>query len=124
MGGLGSGRWGFHTKRDTVEDCLSIDINWCIRKGFINPGHWSLGTLSWSGRYCGKRVGKIYSAPGSRYFGCRHCQDLTYTSCQEHDKRIDALVNNPEMLLAMLDSNDTNVSILALKAYYKVTGRL
>lgn len=185
MGGYGSGRRGFYSKKDTVEDCLAIDINWCIRNGYIKPDHWNMGALTWSrngektssisyesrcdmdppyvrlmytwrktdevdfrvyltttspnyggvrwwficplitkGRYCGKRVGKIYSAPGSRYFGCRHCQDLTYTSCQEHDKRIDALVRNPEALLAKLNSNDLNGSLLALKAYYKATGRL
>jgi hypothetical protein len=24
--------------------------------------------------------------PGGRYFGCRRCYDLTYTSCQESHK--------------------------------------
>ena len=33
--------------------------------------------------HCGRRVGKLYDAPGSKYFLCRTCQDLTYTSCQE-----------------------------------------
>jgi hypothetical protein len=27
-------------------------------------------------------VGKLFSPPGERYFGCRHCHDLTYTTCQ------------------------------------------
>jgi hypothetical protein len=31
---------------------------------------------------CGRRVGKLYLPPGARYFGCRHCHRLTYTSCQ------------------------------------------
>jgi hypothetical protein len=34
-------------------------------------------------RPCGRRVGKLYLPPTGRYFGCRHCYDLTYTSCQE-----------------------------------------
>jgi hypothetical protein len=34
-------------------------------------------------RSCGRRVGKLYLPPGARYFGCRHCHDLTYTTCQE-----------------------------------------
>src|SRR5262249_36740722 len=33
---------------------------------------------------CRRRVGKLYLH--GRYFGCRHCFDLTYTSCQESHK--------------------------------------
>jgi hypothetical protein len=32
---------------------------------------------------CGRRVGKLYRPPGSRYFSCRRCLDLTYESCQK-----------------------------------------
>lgn len=35
---------------------------------------------------CHRRVGKIYLPPGAKYFGCRKCHDLTYTSCQEAHK--------------------------------------
>jgi hypothetical protein len=28
-------------------------------------------------------VGKLYLPPPGRCFGCRHCDRLTYTSCQE-----------------------------------------
>jgi hypothetical protein len=35
---------------------------------------------------CDRRVGKLYLPPGGRYFGCRHCHRLTYTSCQESRK--------------------------------------
>lgn len=31
-----------------------------------------------NGKYCGRRVAKIYS--GNRYFWCRHCHNLTYKS--------------------------------------------
>lgn len=31
---------------------------------------------------CRRRVGKLYVAPGSKYFGCRSCQGLTYESSQ------------------------------------------
>ena len=43
---------------------------------------WFLCTLTCDGRYCGRRVGKLYLPPGGRYYGCRHCYDLTYKSCQ------------------------------------------
>ena len=35
---------------------------------------------------CNHRVGKLYLPPGYQYFGCRHCYNLTYSSCQESHK--------------------------------------
>ena len=35
---------------------------------------------------CGRRVSKLYHAPGRGYFGCRLCHNLTYTSSQEAHK--------------------------------------
>ncbi len=32
---------------------------------------------------CNRRVGKLYLPPGARYYGCRHCHNLTYQSCRE-----------------------------------------
>lgn len=31
-------------------------------------------------------MGKLYLPPGGRYFGCRCCYQLNYTSCQESHK--------------------------------------
>jgi hypothetical protein len=39
--------------------------------------------LSRNGVYCGRRVAKLYEAPGAVYFGCRHCYDLSYESRNE-----------------------------------------
>jgi hypothetical protein len=47
---------------------------------------WFLCPLTVNGRPCNRRVGKLYLPPSGRYFGCRHCYDLTYTSCQESRK--------------------------------------
>jgi hypothetical protein len=71
------------------------------------------------GQACNRRVAKLYLPPSSRYFGCRYCQDLTYTSAQEHDKRVDTLRRNPEALLALMDDPKalgTSQLLLALKA--------
>ena len=35
--------------------------------------------LTRNGRFCGRRVRMLYQAGG--YYGCRHCADLTYESC-------------------------------------------
>lgn len=33
-----------------------------------------------NGIYCGRKVAKLYLGAGIKYFGCRHCYDLTYES--------------------------------------------
>jgi hypothetical protein len=43
---------------------------------------WFICPLVIDGQACCRRVGKLFLAPGGRYFGCRHCYDLTYTTCQ------------------------------------------
>jgi hypothetical protein len=66
-------------------------VDYCIPLVTTQP---HLGGLRWwfvcplvvNDRPCNRRVGKLYLPPGGRYFGCRHCYDLTYTSCQESHK--------------------------------------
>ncbi|MGQ9746859.1 MAG: hypothetical protein ACUVQZ_03715 [Candidatus Caldatribacteriaceae bacterium] len=38
--------------------------------------------------------------------------------------RVDALVKNPEMLLSRLQDGDLKGSLLALKAYFKMAGKM
>ena len=45
--------------------------------------YWFICPLSRNGVYCGRRVAKLYKAPGANYFGCRHCYDLSYESRNE-----------------------------------------
>lgn len=47
---------------------------------------WFTCALTCDGRYCGRRVGKLYLPPGGRYYGCRHCYSLTYESCRDSHK--------------------------------------
>lgn len=158
MGGAGSGRWGWHSKRTTVEDCRTLTAHRLARDGVLAEGVGS-GTIWWTdslsgertsalgyrreidgdrgvlhlcysvparvsgrkdidesillsttasavggrrwwfhcplvvqGRLCRRRIGKLYLPPGSRYFGCRACHALTYTSCQE-SHRYDGVFN-------------------------------
>ena len=44
---------------------------------------WFRCLLVVDGRLCNRRVGKLYMPPGGKYYGCRHCYDLTYESSQE-----------------------------------------
>jgi len=45
--------------------------------------YWFICPLSKNGVYCGRRVAKLYKAPGGSYFGCRHCYNLSYESRNE-----------------------------------------
>ena len=45
--------------------------------------YWFICPLSRNGVYCGRRVAKLYSPPGSHYYGCRHCFELSYESRNE-----------------------------------------
>jgi hypothetical protein len=51
MGGSGSGRWHSHITRDTVESCITLDVNSFVRDGTIKAGGWSTGAITW---YVGK----------------------------------------------------------------------
>lgn len=42
--------------------------------------YWFICSVYANGKYCGRRVGKLYMGSGSNYFACRHCYDLTYYS--------------------------------------------
>jgi hypothetical protein len=47
---------------------------------------WFLCPLFRDGKYCGRRVSKLHLPPGGKHYGCRHCYDLTYQSCQDSHK--------------------------------------
>jgi hypothetical protein len=178
MGGYGSGRWGLHTKKDTVEDCRFLDTNRWGREGILGEGlrrygcwtwwnartgeqtssidyevdttdmacpwvrlsytvtasqakidyrirlqttHLHFGGTRWwftcplvvHGRVCARRVGKLYLPPGGRYFACRRCYELTYTSCQESDKRVSFLRRNPEAFMALFAGDVKKTAHLA-----------
>lgn len=55
MGGYGSGRWGLSSKKYTVEDCLTLDLNFLLREGGVSPRS---GKLNWS------RGGVVHSSIG------------------------------------------------------------
>ena len=44
---------------------------------------WFRCQLIVNGKLCNRRVGKLYMPPDGKYYGCRHCYDLTYESSQE-----------------------------------------
>lgn len=59
---------------------------------------WFVCPLTTNGHACGRRVGMLYRPPGRRYFGCRHCHQLTYQSTRECHApfRFDFFKHRPE----------------------------
>jgi hypothetical protein len=47
MGGSRSGRWRWHGKRITVEECLVLSIADLVRQRLVVAGAWTSGSLSW-----------------------------------------------------------------------------
>jgi hypothetical protein len=82
-------RLTYSRRRAGAEEKESVDYH--VRLATTRP---RFGGLRWwfncpllaDGWVCNRRVGKLYLPPRGRYFGCRHCHDLTYTSCQESHK--------------------------------------
>jgi hypothetical protein len=70
------------TKRDTGEK-TEYDYKVQLTTTPCNFGgvrYWFTCPLSTNGVYCGRRVAKLYCVPGAKYYGCRHCHDLSYES--------------------------------------------
>lgn len=77
---------------------------------------WFLCPLSKNGRSCLRRVAKLYLPPGGIYFGCRHCYELTYTSCQESDKRISHILTGGLLNAEKWLQKGASGALLILKA--------
>ena len=106
------------THRYTVE---KTDSNYVIHLSrdpcnFGGYRYYLICPLVKNGIPCGRRCTKLFIAPGGIYFGCRICYDLTYESCQTHDKRVGWLMKNPELIELMLNSPNHRNMFLALKA--------
>jgi hypothetical protein len=64
---------------------------------------WFTCPLGYDGVACKRRVRKLHLPPGSRYFGCRLCHNLTYNSCRRAH-RVDRFLqfirgNDPKSVL-------------------------
>ena len=73
---------------------------------------------------CDRRVGVLYLPYGGKYFGCRHCYNLTYESVQTHDKRIDYLIRNPWTLKEIFEGEDATKKLLVLRATAELLKRM
>jgi hypothetical protein len=74
---------------------------------FGNKRYWFQCQLSKNGKYCRKKVGVLYLPPNGKYFGCRHCYNLIYSSqCQ------------PDLYKGFVSIPDVNKAKEQIKRYY------
>ncbi len=59
MGGHGSGRWNWHTKATTVEECRHIDAGRWMREGILAPDLRRWGGWVWKHGYTGEQTASI-----------------------------------------------------------------
>lgn len=59
----------------------------CTHPHWGGARFWFVCPLIGSTGPCRRRVGKLYLPPNCKYFGCRRCYQLSYSSVQEHEKR-------------------------------------
>ena len=130
MGGYGSTRWAWHTKKTAVESCQRLTVKALGAIGKTAKAVRLIYTFTpWGGdpekldypvrltststpwgarRYwfscprCNRRAAILYRPPGGRYYGCRRCYDLTYRSCQTSHE-FDNLYNS--LALSMQDTH-------------------
>jgi hypothetical protein len=70
-----------HTKKKTDYD-YKVQLTTTPCK-FGGVRYWFICPFSRNGVYCGRRVAKLYKAPGESSFACRHCNNLSYESRNE-----------------------------------------
>jgi hypothetical protein len=113
-------------KRVIVEDCEIVkatDRSRCAGLGF------QFATLPARGGgqrscllcpCCGYRVFKLYRPIHSPTFACRACHNLSYTSVQKDDARLDRLLKIPNREIMSLIAQNTNMTwkLLAIRAGY------
>lgn len=106
------------TKASTGE-VIPVHYKVDIEKTPCNYGgwrYWFICPLGRNGIACQRRIAKIYLPPGGKYFGCRHCYNLTYECQKEHDKQMDILLKDPKLIEYQLKRGNFKAATLVLKA--------
>lgn len=73
----------FQLNYKIVSSGENISVDYQISRTNCHYGgerFWFICPFSASGKYCGRRVAKLYLGGGGKYFACRHCYNLAYES--------------------------------------------
>jgi len=104
-----------------VEQLFRLERVACLNGG---DRYWLRCFTKRDGKICYNRVRVLYRPPSSSIFGCRRCMNLTYSSAQTHDKRVDAMIRNPELLTKALDHPNLNCKLLGVAALTKMIQKI
>jgi len=78
-------------EKENINSKISLTTTPCY---FGNKRYWFICPLIKNGKYCGRRVGVIYSI--GKYYGCRHCGEIAYSS-QNLGGRYKGFVSVPDV---------------------------
>ncbi len=82
-------KYAIGKEKEPVEEPIQLVST---RPNFGGIRHWFTCPLVTDGQPCNRRAGTLHLVPGCKYFGCRQCLNLTYTSRQTHEKKWDYLL--------------------------------
>jgi len=105
---------------DRLEGTICEPITVLSRPQTLGGVRWHFFCRGW----CGRRVRKLYFAPGKSVPACRTCLGLSYKSVQEHDRRLGIFRRNPEALEAAMKAGAFLPWKLMLKSAFRVPHRL
>jgi hypothetical protein len=89
---------------------------------FGNERFWFCCSKVTNGIPCGRRVGVLYVPSEGKVFACRLCLNLTYSSVQQHDARIDRLLKLPlEQFQQVFFSGNATEQLLASRALPRIS---
>jgi len=120
------------SSRTVVEDCEIVNVSDSLRCFRLGLPFTTIATRGRGQRLClvcpgcGHRAFKLYRPVGLQAFACRSCHNLSYTSVQKHDARLDRLVKVPDSTLMrlMAKGQKTTWRLLAARAAYIRLGLL
>ena len=105
--GLADGAVGLSYASDGHPVDYHVDLTTTPMPDGIGCRFWFCCPILIDGQQCGRRVGKLYLPPGAKYFGCRHCHDLTYSSCQlSHNRGLEEI------------AADLGISVRGVREYF------
>jgi hypothetical protein len=79
----------YKIRKSSEEDWIKINYKIPLVTTTCHYGkkrYWFICPLYSNGRYCGRRVAKLYLAPFGDYFACRHCLNLSYDARNKNRK--------------------------------------
>jgi len=112
--------------RIVVEDCENVKVSDALRCLKLGLRFTTVATRGRGQRLCllcprcGNRAFKLYRPVLLQEFACRVCHNLSYTSVQKHDARLDRLLKVPGREIQRLVIQDENRTwkLLAIRAGY------